>query len=70
MRSVYAGGANVGMLSFRAGDEPSLRFELLNEWGLAPWPPLELTPADLRNGVASWRRRIDPKLLNSPAAPA
>lgn len=67
LRPVYGGGANVGLLSFRAGDAPSLRFDLLNEWGLAPWAPLELTPAELRNGVTSWRSRIDPKLV-SPSA--
>ena len=66
LRQVYAGGANVGLLRFRAGESPALRFELLNEWGLAPWTPLDLTPAALRNGVTSWRSRIDPSLV-SPA---
>jgi hypothetical protein len=58
------------MLSFRMSGTPTLRFELLNEWGLAPWPALELTPADLRNGVVSWRGKIDPRLPTPAAAPA
>ena len=70
LRPVYAGGANFGLLSFRMGDAPSLRFELFNQWGLAAWSPLELAAADLRNGVSSGRRNIDPKLLTPPAKPA
>jgi alkaline phosphatase D len=69
LRQVYAGGANVGLLRFRAGDAPSLRFDLLNEWGLAPWTPLDLAAAELRNGVRSWPRKIDPQLVNRAPAP-
>ncbi|MCW5572031.1 MAG: alkaline phosphatase D family protein [Steroidobacteraceae bacterium] len=60
MRSVYAGGANFGMLHFTPAPEPTLTFTLFDEWGLRPWKPLVLTPADLRNGVSTWRERIDP----------
>ncbi len=54
MRKVYAGGANVGMLHFTPAPTPSLTFTLFDEWGLAPWKPLRLTPDDLRNGVMTW----------------
>jgi alkaline phosphatase D len=70
LRQVYAGGANVGLLSFRAGDAPSMRFDLLNEWGLAPWAPLQLTPSDLRNGVTSWPAKVDPNVVTPAPAPA
>jgi alkaline phosphatase D len=63
LREVYAGGANVGMLSFRAGPDPQLRFDLYDERGNRPWQPLVLQPSDLRNGVSSWRERIDPTEL-------
>ena len=63
MRPVYAGGANVGMLDFVAGANPSLTFSLFNEWGDMAWKPLTLTPADLQNGVSSWRTKIDEKEL-------
>ncbi|MEZ5531289.1 MAG: alkaline phosphatase D family protein [Steroidobacteraceae bacterium] len=56
MRQVYAGGANVGLLHFTPVPDPTLTFTLYDEWGLTPWAPLRLTPADLRNGVESWRR--------------
>jgi alkaline phosphatase D len=69
LRQVYAGGANVGLLHFRAGDAPSLRFDLLNEWGLAPWMPLDLAATELRNGVRSWPGKIDPQLVNRAPAP-
>ena len=60
MRKVYAGGANVGMLSFSAGPDPVLRFDLYDERGLRPWQTLTLRPQELRNGVSSWRGKIDP----------
>ncbi|HNR21751.1 MAG TPA: alkaline phosphatase D family protein [Steroidobacteraceae bacterium] len=56
MRKVYAGGANFGMLHFTPGPQPTLTFSLFDEWGLMPWKPLVLVPADLRNGVRSFER--------------
>jgi alkaline phosphatase D len=59
MRKVYAGGCNFGMLEFRAGPEPSLRFSLYDDWGQRIWEPFEIDARELQNGITSWRSRID-----------
>ncbi len=63
MRPVYAGGPNFGLLEFTAGDIPKLSFSLFNEAGDAAWKPFTLTPADLKNGVSTWKEKIDEKEL-------
>lgn len=72
MRPVYAGGANVGMLDFVGGASPTLTFSIFNEWGDLAWKPFTLKSTDLRNGVSSWRAKIDEKELakrqNRPAS--
>jgi alkaline phosphatase D len=40
-----------------------MTFNLYNVIGASVWDPLVLTPADLRNGVQSWRTKIDPDEL-------
>ena len=61
MRPVYAGGSNFGLLEFEMGASPQLTFKLFNEWGDSVWKPFTLSPADLRNGVSTWKSRIDEK---------
>lgn len=63
IRPAWGRSVNVGVLAFRAGPEPTLTFTLHNPLGDAVWKPLVLTPADLRNGVQSWRSKIDAKEL-------
>jgi hypothetical protein len=63
MRPVYAGGPNFGMLEFTAGESPKLSFSLFNEAGDVAWKPFTLTPADLKNGVSTWKQKIDEKEL-------
>ena len=63
VRKVYAGGANLGMIEFRHDPEPTLRFDLYDERGDRPWAPLVLKASDLRNGVSTWREKIDPAEL-------
>ena len=55
MRPVYAGGPNFGLLEFTPGAIPKLSFSLFNEAGDSAWKPLTLTPADLKNGVSTWK---------------
>jgi hypothetical protein len=63
MRPVYAGGSNFGLLEFEMGASPQLTFKLFSEWGDAVWKPFTLSPADLRNGVSTWKSKIDEKEL-------
>jgi alkaline phosphatase D len=63
MRPVYAGGPNFGLLEFTAGEIPKLSFSLFNEAGDNAWKPFTLTPADLKNGVSTWKDKIDEKEL-------
>jgi alkaline phosphatase D len=63
LRKVYAGGANVGVLEFRHDPEPTLRYDLYDERGDRPWVQLVLRASELRNGVSTWRERIDPSEL-------
>jgi alkaline phosphatase D len=71
MRPVYAGGPNFGLLEFALGETPKLTFSLFNEAGDSAWKPFTLTPADLKNGVSSWKGKIDEKeLAKRTARPA
>ena len=63
IRQVYTRSTNVGLLDFSFGPEPRLTYTLHNVIGAPAWDPLILTPADLRNGVQSWRSKIDPNEL-------
>lgn len=64
MKPVYSGGPNFGLLEFAAGENPKLTFQVFNEAGDVAWgEPLTLTPADLRNGVSTWKQKIDKKEL-------
>ena len=63
MKPVYAGGPNFGLLEFVPGSIPKLTFSLYNEAGDTAWKPFTLTPADLKNGVSTWKEKIDEKEL-------
>jgi alkaline phosphatase D len=58
IRSPWTRSCNVGLLDFNFEDGPRLTYTLHNIIGAPAWAPLELTPADLRNGAASWRQKI------------
>lgn len=59
IRETYARSVNFGMLDFQWEPEPRMTFTLHNHLGAPVWAPLTLTPADLRNGRATWREKID-----------
>jgi alkaline phosphatase D len=63
IRGAYTRSCNIGLLSFDFEDGPRLRYTLHSTIGAPAWDPLELTPADLRNGVSSWRTKITPSEL-------
>lgn len=59
IRGPWTRSTNVGCLEFGFDPEPRLTYTLYNVIGAPAWAPLVLTPADLRNGVQSWRTKID-----------
>ena len=63
MREVWTRSCNVGVLGFDFEHGPRMTFNLYNVIGASVWDPLVLTPADLRNGMQSWRTKIDPDEL-------
>jgi alkaline phosphatase D len=58
-RPVWNRTANVGVLSFRMGAEPTVEMSLYNDAGESVWKPLVLKASDLSNGVRSWDRLSD-----------
>ena len=62
-RAVWARTENVGLLSFRMGEHPSVTMELYNTAGESVWKPMVLTPGDLSNGKRTWDRLSDPAEL-------
>lgn len=59
IRRPWTRSCNVGLLDFSFERGPKLTYTLHNIYGAPAWAPLELTPADLRNGVSTWRQKID-----------
>ncbi len=59
IRNVYTRSCNIGLMSFTfENGAPRMSYTLHNTIGASVWDPLELTPADLRNGVQTWRTKI------------
>lgn len=59
---------NFGLLDFQWDPEPKVTFTLRDVRGDPALGALTLTPAELRNGVSSWRSKMDPALLERAAA--
>jgi len=58
IRGTFTRSCNIGLMNFNFDDGPRMSYTLHNTIGAAVWAPLELTPADLRNGVSTWRTKI------------
>jgi alkaline phosphatase D len=67
IRSPWFRTVNFGLLDFRFEPEPQLQFTLRDARGDRAFAPLTLTAAELRNGVESWRSKIDPLELERRA---
>jgi alkaline phosphatase D len=63
IRPTFTRSCNIGLMQFSFENGPRMSYTLHNIYGAAVWAPLELTPADLRNGVSTWRSKIDPREL-------
>lgn len=59
IREVYAGDCNFGTLEFDTTlADPEVRLNLADTRGNQTWDPVVLKASELRNGVASWQRKI------------
>jgi alkaline phosphatase D len=58
IRGTYTRSCNIGLLDFTFDDGTRLSYTLHSTIGAPVWEPLVLTPADLRNGVSTWRTKI------------
>lgn len=63
IRPPYFRSVNFGLLDFEWEPEPKVTFTLRDVRGDRVYEPLTLTPAELRNGAATWRAKMDPKEL-------
>lgn len=60
----YAESMNFGLLSFdMTVEDPTLSFEVVNVFGNSVYPPFVLRASELRNGIASWKTKIDAETL-------
>jgi alkaline phosphatase D len=58
IRGAYTRSCNLGLMDFSFDDGPRMSYTLHNTIGAPVWDPLVLRPADLRNGVSTWRVKI------------
>ncbi len=62
IRAVYHGLSVFGLIEFDLTGDPTLRFNLINEYGNFVWRPFEIAASELQNGVQSWPEKTDPGL--------
>jgi alkaline phosphatase D len=63
IRGPYTRSCNIGLMEFSFDSGPRMSYTLHNTIGAPAWDPLMLVPADLRNGVETWRTKIAPREL-------
>lgn len=63
IRKPESTSANFGLLSFEFHDRPVATFKLIDEFGRYSWSPFKIYADELKNGVTSWSRTIDPVQL-------
>jgi alkaline phosphatase D len=62
IRARYHGLSVFGLIEFDLTGDPTLRFNLINEYGNSVWRPFEIAASELQNGVQSWPEKTDPGL--------
>lgn len=64
LREPFTGGHNAGLVEFdMTRDDPVARFNVVNSAAQTTWDePITVRASELRNGVASWRGKVDPEL--------
>jgi alkaline phosphatase D len=68
IRAPWFRTVNFGLLDFQWEPEPRVVFTLRDVRGDRCFEKVALTPAELKNGVESWRAKIEPALLARRAA--
>jgi alkaline phosphatase D len=64
LRAPEAASSNFGEVTFDLGAvRPSATFRLVDTHGQQPWDSVTVFADELRNGVASWEKKIDPGSL-------
>lgn len=65
LREPFTGGHNAGILEFDMTlDDPVVRFNVINIGAQTTWDdPVTVKASQLRNGVVSWREKVDPDLV-------
>jgi alkaline phosphatase D len=63
IRKPYFRTVNFGLLDFSWEPEPKVTYTLRDVRGDRVYEPLTLTPAELRNGVSTWRAKMDAEEL-------
>ncbi|WP_116368218.1 alkaline phosphatase D family protein [Parahaliea mediterranea] len=64
LREPFTGGHNAGIVDFDLTlDDPQVRFNVVNAGAQSVWDePVTVRASELRNGVSSWRQKVDPEL--------
>jgi hypothetical protein len=62
---VFHGDCNFGLLSFDTTGEPMLTYNIYTTLGGRGWEPFQLKAGELKNGVSSWRAKIDARSLRN-----
>ena len=62
IRPIYFGLSVFGLIEFDLTGDPTLRFNLVNEYGNVVWRPFEIAASELQNGIQSWPEKTDPGL--------
>ncbi len=63
LREPFTGGHNAGLVEFDLTQaDPVARFNVINFGGQTAWDePIVVRASELRNGVSSWRQKVDPE---------
>lgn len=65
IRQVFAGDCNFGHMTFDTTNEPTLTYNVYSTLGARAWDPFQLKASELKNGVSSWRAKIDARSLRN-----
>lgn len=60
IRPAFFTAPNFGLIEFDMRNEPTLRFQVIDEYGYSVWDRFELKASDLVNGKKTWQDKIDP----------
>ena len=66
LREPFTGGHNAGLIEFDlTQDDPVVKFNVINFGAQTVWDdPITLRASELKNGVSSWKNKVDSELPN------